>query len=509
MTDTHNTDRPRAYSYVRFSTPEQAKGDSFRRQTEAAARYAATHGLMLDDKFSFHDLGMSAFQGRNKAEGMLGEFLSFVRSGDIAKGSYLLVENLDRVSRENALDALDTLKDIAKAGITVVTLNDGREYTHESLRRNPIDLMVAVMMFMRANEESETKARRLKEAWAAKRTKAMSEGRPMTRLCPGWLRLREDKSGYDPIGEREAIVRQVFAWTLEGKGQHWIADTLNREGVPVFGRGVMWHRSYIKKMLADPSTVGRYTPHRKVNGRRIPETPVEGYFPAVVDMAVWERVQALGSGRSSSTADALQNILAGLASCPLCGATMTRMNKGKRSRPSFVCVRAKGGLCRPYKSVPVEDVQDAIQGNAYRFDVELPSADAELEVERSRLQAAIGGIEDAIDKIVEAVGRAGHSQALLDRLALLEADKDNHNDQLDQVEREIAAALTHRTQNTVGRLVEALEADDVGTANVQLRSLFNTTVVDWRSGNLTFHWRHVPDETIEVMFAWPAEDTAE
>ncbi|MDI7924944.1 recombinase family protein [Ferirhizobium litorale] len=93
--------RPRAYSYVRFSTPEQMRGDSFRRQLQAAERYALTNGLVIDTKFTFHDLGVSAFRGMNKSVGMLGEFLSYVRSGDIAAGSYLLVENLDRVSRAN------------------------------------------------------------------------------------------------------------------------------------------------------------------------------------------------------------------------------------------------------------------------------------------------------------------------------------------------------------------------------------------------------------------------
>ncbi|MCO6388839.1 recombinase family protein [Aliihoeflea sp. 40Bstr573] len=193
------TNRPKAYSYVRFSTPEQMKGDSFRRQLEAGERYAATHGLDLDTSFNFHDLGMSAWQGRNKTDGMLGEFLSFVQSGDIAKGSYLLVENLDRVSRENALDALDTLKDIARAGVAVVTLSDGKVYTHESLRMNPMDLILAVMTFMRANEESEVKARRLREAWGAKRRAASTK--PMSAISPGWVRLRDDRSGFDAVND--------------------------------------------------------------------------------------------------------------------------------------------------------------------------------------------------------------------------------------------------------------------------------------------------------------------
>jgi DNA invertase Pin-like site-specific DNA recombinase len=39
---------PRAYSYLRFSTPEQSKGDSLRRQTSMADEYATRHGLRLD-----------------------------------------------------------------------------------------------------------------------------------------------------------------------------------------------------------------------------------------------------------------------------------------------------------------------------------------------------------------------------------------------------------------------------------------------------------------------------
>jgi hypothetical protein len=48
---------PKAYSYVRFSTPEQAKGDSHRRQTEKAAKYAAENGLELDTELRLADLG--------------------------------------------------------------------------------------------------------------------------------------------------------------------------------------------------------------------------------------------------------------------------------------------------------------------------------------------------------------------------------------------------------------------------------------------------------------------
>ncbi|WP_390893065.1 recombinase family protein [Bradyrhizobium diazoefficiens] len=50
---------PRAYSYVRFSTPEQAKGHSLQRQTDAAQAWAAANGVMLDDELTFEDKGVS------------------------------------------------------------------------------------------------------------------------------------------------------------------------------------------------------------------------------------------------------------------------------------------------------------------------------------------------------------------------------------------------------------------------------------------------------------------
>ncbi len=63
--------RPKAYSYLRFSTPDQIKGDSLRRQTEAAKAYAKRHGLDLDESLTFRDMGISAFRGKDAVEGTL------------------------------------------------------------------------------------------------------------------------------------------------------------------------------------------------------------------------------------------------------------------------------------------------------------------------------------------------------------------------------------------------------------------------------------------------------
>ncbi|GMB80942.1 hypothetical protein NN6n1_17250 [Shinella zoogloeoides] len=515
MTDkTASTARPRAYSYVRFSTPEQMRGDSFRRQTEAAARYAATHGLDLDETFSFHDLGVSAFHGRNRAEGMLGEFLTFVRSGDIPAGSYLLVENLDRVSRESAWDAMRALEDIAREDITVVTLNDGREYTYEGIRRDFSSLLIALIMFSRANEESETKARRVREAWGAKRKTAAVK--PLTRLCPGWVRLRDDRSGFDLIPERAAIVRRIFDMALSGRGQYFIADMLNREGVPVFGRGRHWHRSYVKKVLADPSTIGTYTPHtmERVNGKRVrtPTEPVPDYFPAAVDRETFERVNGLTRGRAIGTRAAGRspaNMLATLAKCPLCGGTMTRVSKGSSKRagkPYLVCAAAKTGVGCEYHQIRVDYVHAAIVGKAEELVAVMPSPRDDLQDQWEALEREIVTAGDARDNIVEAISVAGHSKALLERLKETEDFLEDARKRQEALGGEIASTLTNRIQSVADGFLSAAESEDVGRINAALRQLFSRIVVNYQTGHLEAHWKHVPGAVSEVFFMLPMGD---
>src|SRR5262249_57958368 len=97
---------PRAFSYIRMSTPEQLLGHSLQRQLEASAAYAAKHNLTLLESDQMRDIGISAFRGANIAIGALGRFLEAVKTKKVPGGSYLLVENLDRLSRQQATKAL-------------------------------------------------------------------------------------------------------------------------------------------------------------------------------------------------------------------------------------------------------------------------------------------------------------------------------------------------------------------------------------------------------------------
>src|SRR4051794_16222922 len=110
------TTRPKAYSYLRFSTPEQEEGDSVRRQSSLAEQYARAHGLDLDDRLKFHDKGVSAYRSTNATLGRLADFVEAVRAGEVREGSFLLVESLDRISRDHAFDAQHLFSTIIMEG---------------------------------------------------------------------------------------------------------------------------------------------------------------------------------------------------------------------------------------------------------------------------------------------------------------------------------------------------------------------------------------------------------
>ncbi|GAI46428.1 unnamed protein product, partial [marine sediment metagenome] len=109
--------KPKAYSYIRFSSPEQAKGDSYRRQRVEAEDYCAAEGIDLakEKEYLFFDHGKSAYTKEHVGDkGQLRRFIDLVDSGDIKPGSYLLVESLDRLSRDKVMAALSQFTDLLR-----------------------------------------------------------------------------------------------------------------------------------------------------------------------------------------------------------------------------------------------------------------------------------------------------------------------------------------------------------------------------------------------------------
>ena len=223
-----------AYSYVRFSSPEQIKGDSVRRQYEATRSYCDRNGLVLDESLSLRDLGISAFKGKNATQGALSAFIRAVESGRVPPGSTLIVESLDRLSRDQLGRAQTLVLGILEQGITIVTLSPEREYTPDSANNLGAAIEIIVTLY-RAHEESAMKSRRVGAAWTAKRKNI--HRRKLTAVCPAWLSLSDDRTEFHVVPEVAETVRRIFEMVVDGYGVAAIARNFNGDGVPPIGKG--------------------------------------------------------------------------------------------------------------------------------------------------------------------------------------------------------------------------------------------------------------------------------
>src|SRR5262245_3313590 len=110
--------KPIGISFLRFSSPEQGRGDSLRRQTKDTEQWCEKNDIPLDRSLSMTVKGKSAFKGDHLAA--LKDFLAKVESGEVPRGSYLIIENLDRLSRQDERTAMKLWIDILDHGINIV-----------------------------------------------------------------------------------------------------------------------------------------------------------------------------------------------------------------------------------------------------------------------------------------------------------------------------------------------------------------------------------------------------
>jgi DNA invertase Pin-like site-specific DNA recombinase len=490
--------RPHAYSYLRFSTPEQAGGDSLRRQTQAAVDYATQHGLELIDA-SYQDLGVSAYRGANAETGMLAEFMEAVRAGTIKPGSWLLIESMDRLSRAKPRKATRLLETICEEGITVVTLSDGKRYDEATLDDDPMAFLWAFMVATRANEESAMKSKRLQASWQNKRKLALGDVKTTSR-APTWLKLHADRRGFDVDKERAAVIRRIYQMTADGVGQHKIAGTLNREGVPTFGTGRQWHRSFIANLLNSDTVIGTYTPHviEHVEGRtrRRPVAQIEEYYPAIIDRDLWATVRALMAvkssqrGRHAHSTNTVANILGGVARCSRCGGAMTLVTKNKRDR-YLVCTRAKTRAGCTYQSVRYDTVEWVVTHHADDWTVaqldegsDHPKAG---ELADLRLHIAV-----TRDQLGELINSGATSVTLRETIRELNAVLVELEAREQKLAESVNATIPALVDKRIDELRETLNAEtlDRPRANRLIKQLIESAVIGLDDGAVTFRWRH-------------------
>lgn len=330
---------PRAYSYSRVSSGQQVAGGGLDRQEAMAQEWCVRHGCELDTALDLTDAGRSAYRGDHIRTGALGRFLEQAQGRRLGPSPVLLIEAVDRLSRQEPLEALsDTFLALVRAGVAVVDLEDGQTYSRDSLNTDPLALVKLALKVQAAHDYSRRLSRRVSAHWDQARERAkkgqVMRGRGGT--LPFWLESNAS-GGWQLIEDRVEAVLLVFRLAQE-QGAATIAQELNRRGLPGPSGG-RWRNTSVSLVLKSPAAWGaRVLNHRAMERARarrkrweedrsgppppLPEIEtVEGYFPPVVSREEFERVARAGEHRQTNSAararadGAMRTWLQGLVYC--------------------------------------------------------------------------------------------------------------------------------------------------------------------------------------------------
>lgn len=403
----------KCYSYVRFSSKQQFSGDSLRRQTEKAEEYAQKHGLVLDTTLNMHDLGLSGYSGEHKTKGALGNFLKLVKNGRIEKGSLLIVESLDRLSREKISIALNSFTSLLDSGISIMTLMDQRLYTPDY---DLTELISSITIMSSAHYESKQKQHRLLDTWKEKRANA--DKLKLTSLCPKWMVLNEERTEFDLVPERVEIIEYIIKLYLSGMGIATIARKLNQDNIATWGRSKLWGKSYIWKILRARTLIGEYQPkkYKSKEGGKGRETvfagdPIENYYPRAISDKLFYKIQDRLTERKGKFGKVgnCANLFTHIAKCGYCGASMYYVNNGKACKYLTCGSARKGGDCK-HISVKYDEfensflsacrglsIKDIIEDTENETVVKIVGLKDEINVISHKIEESNGKINDWLD----------------------------------------------------------------------------------------------------------------
>lgn len=468
-----------AYRYHRFSSKAQDRGTSLERQREATGAMCEREGWTIAE--TLEDLGRSAWKGDHIRAGELGKFKARVDAGEIAPGSILVIENLDRLSRENVKVMRRFCAEVTEAGVNVAVANKGKVFSADSFNgENIVEFLEVAIDAKRAREESTRKSELVSAHWNSARERAR-QGKKITARGPAWLVLMPDRSAFNADPHRAAIVHQIYQAAADGLGFGAIAKRLNEAGEKPWGKSPkgsakhVWEESYIRLILTSPAVEGEY--HPTVQGKPSGERIID-YYPRVVPAELAARARAAiasRAGKPGPNHEEARNLFAGKVVCASCRGTMIRKTStvGGKLYEYFRCqTNKRGGECDnramfkyvPFEAAALDQMLHLALDNSFflQRDDTLPLVQAlaeankaveNKEAEQRRLLAFVMKYDDAEEA----------EAALAELRPTLRALKQERDDLQAALERARGAASPEEHLQRVVDVREALNSDDTET----------------------------------------------
>ncbi|PZR32610.1 recombinase family protein [Caulobacter segnis] len=329
--------------YRRFSTDEQEQGDTLTRQSRMCEQFAQGKGWSVTGTLT--DRGKSAFKGEHLLpDAELGQFAAKVERGEIPRGTVLLAERLDRLSRRPVQEAMAWIHGITSKGVQIALADTGQVFT-----ANPtIETFLGTAIRAAQNhEESAKKSQRMISAKTRLWNLAERKQGAWTNLAgrvPLWLERNAECNGWIENDERIKIVNDIFQWSADGIGAVTIAKRLNE--IPVEPWGVWrkkpgWGRTAIRQLINNPAVEGDFVPEAGMFLGKV----LHGFYPRIVDADLVAKARAAEKSRKHTKGQRAKsgysNLFAGLTFCGKCGNTAYLSSSTNRKGVKYTYIRCQ------------------------------------------------------------------------------------------------------------------------------------------------------------------------
>jgi DNA invertase Pin-like site-specific DNA recombinase len=481
-----------AILYLRYSTVEQGEGQSEQRQTQSAERWCQDRQVKLVKIYK--DLGIS---GGKSADGRKGlkELLD-----DLAKGvvpQYLLIEDVDRLSRMLPLDSLNLISKILEYGLTIVSLRDSQTLTKANWQSSQSFLILTLKTTL-ANEEREKRIDRGKKAWKQKRLD--SKTKIYTRKTPGWLTAENDK--IEIIPEHAETVKKMFKLSSEGLGIIAIIRLFNEKGIKSF-HGNDWNKAVIHNTLTSEAVLGHFQPRTLVNGKRIEDgEKLLEYFPRIIENDLFYYVQEKlrqrntykGSGYRNPKNPIRNNLFSGIIKCEKCDASLINLVKSRHGYTYLVCGNAHKHKKCTYTTVNTRILEEIFTEWFFsdvrfleRFTPPISSSSDGIRLQLDTVNNSLSRYVASIDELDGAPPKI-----IAQKIQKLEAKQE-------ELEKQLQMALRTDSQirnipNKLAALADTIEQDiktPLGRAKIAstLKDCIESIVVNPQECRMTIRWK--------------------
>ena len=337
--------------YARLSRDDEKDGisGSIQNQRAILEKFAADNHLP-NPRFMFDD----GYSGVTFARPAFMQIMELAEQGLVAN---LVVKDHSRLGRNRLVVGQLLEEDFVRLNVRYIAIMDNIDTAN-----GVSDIVPMQDLFNEWHAKNTSdKVRRVMQSRG-------NAGIPLTTNAPyGYKKDPANKNHIIIDPEAAEVVRQIFQWSLEGRGKQNIAAMLNDAGVPNptrykaergwtcnypakndFG---LWNKTTIWRILHNEMYTGVMIQGRRkkvsYKSKVLIDVPkdqwyrVEGTHEAIIDRETFDTVQQNLALRSKTDGNGEVHLLSGLVKCMDCGSTMSKTTNCQQGRPRVSYLRCK------------------------------------------------------------------------------------------------------------------------------------------------------------------------